>query len=96
MAQFLATPEGAQAWIEKGIVSANANTPAEWYEGNFAPETASAILSNATSFGFDASDLMPTPVGSGSFWTGLVDWVAAGGANTDDVLAAIDASWPAE
>jgi alpha-glucoside transport system substrate-binding protein len=96
VAQFLATPEGAQAWIEQGIVSANANTPAEWYEGNFAPETASEILANATSFGFDASDLMPTPVGSGSFWTGLVDWVAAGGANTDDVLAAIDASWPAE
>jgi hypothetical protein len=36
------------------------------------------------------------PVGSGSFWTGMVEWTAAGGTNTDEVLPAIDAAWPAE
>ncbi len=37
---------------------------------------------------------MPAAVGAGSFWTGMVDWIAANGANTDEVLQAIDDSWP--
>jgi len=31
-------------------------------------------------------------VGAGSFWTGATDW--AGGESLDEVLPAIDASWP--
>ena len=49
---------------------------------------------NATGFRFDASDIMPAAVGAGSFWTGMVDWIAANGENTDEVLQAIDDSWP--
>ncbi len=37
---------------------------------------------------------MPAAVGAGSFWTGMVDWIAANGENTDEVLQAIDDSWP--
>ena len=33
-------------------------------------------LLNATTFRFDASDLMPAAVGTGSFWTGMIDYVA--------------------
>ena len=54
------------------------------------------IVANATAFAFDASDLMPA---SGqAFWNGVVQWLQADGANTDEVLAAIDADagWPAE
>jgi alpha-glucoside transport system substrate-binding protein len=36
---------------------------------------------------------MPAEVGSGSFWTGMVDYVS-GTADLDTVLAEIDASWP--
>ena len=39
---------------------------------------------------------MPPSVGTGSFWTGTVDWISADGANTDAVLQAIDDSWPTE
>jgi alpha-glucoside transport system substrate-binding protein len=95
LAQYLSTPAGTEAWIKAGsALSANQTTPAEWYAGNYKLEVASGIVANATSFGFDASDLMPAEVGAGSFWTGMVDWISANGANTDEVLQKIDASWP--
>jgi alpha-glucoside transport system substrate-binding protein len=53
------------------------------------------ILNNADSFGFDASDLMPAEVGAGSFWTGMVDWVAANGEGTEAIFQSIEDSWPA-
>jgi alpha-glucoside transport system substrate-binding protein len=97
VAQYLATPAGIETWVKAGsALSANQMTPAEWYAGNYKLEVASGIVANATSFGFDASDLMPAAVGAGSFWTGMVDWIGADGSNTDAVLEAIDASWPME
>jgi alpha-glucoside transport system substrate-binding protein len=41
---------------------------------------------------FDASDLMPPQVGSGSFWTGMNEWMR--GADISSVLSDIQASWP--
>ena len=97
VAEFFATPEGIQGWIQrKGVTSPNLNTPAEWYEGAFNPEKAAEIVGQSTGLVFDGGDLMPAPVGSGSFWKGMVDWVSASGANTEDVLKSIDAAWPAE
>ena len=49
------------------------------------------ILLNATTFRFDASDLMPGGVGAGSFWTGMVDY--SGGKPAKDVADDIQASW---
>lgn len=51
------------------------------------------ILLNATTFRFDASDLMPGAIGAGAFWTGMVDFV--GGASAEDVTGAIQDSWDA-
>jgi len=51
------------------------------------------ILLNATTFRFDASDLMPGGVGAGSFWTGMVDY--AGGKDASEVAKAIQDSWDA-
>ncbi|MBM1222302.1 carbohydrate ABC transporter substrate-binding protein [Ponticoccus sp. SC2-23] len=51
------------------------------------------ILLNATTFRFDASDLMPGEIGAGSFWTGMVDFV--GGASAEEVAGAIQDSWDA-
>jgi len=42
---------------------------------------------------FDASDLMPGEVGSGSFWTQMTAWIAEDKAD-QAVLDAIQASWP--
>ena len=51
------------------------------------------ILLNATTFRFDGSDLMPGPIGAGSFWTGMVNYT--GGQSAKDVTAAIQKSWDA-
>ena len=51
------------------------------------------ILLGATTFRFDASDLMPAEVGAGTFWTGMVDWTT-GRKSTEEVTADIESSWP--
>ena len=43
---------------------------------------------------FDASDLMPSAVGSGSFWTGMVKYIQGGPSSLDGVLTDIERSWP--
>jgi alpha-glucoside transport system substrate-binding protein len=96
VAEFLATPEGIENWIRAGsAISSNQMTPAAWYAGSYKLQVAASIVANASDLGFDASDLMPASVGAGTFWTQMDDWANANGANTDQVLQAIDASWPA-
>jgi alpha-glucoside transport system substrate-binding protein len=51
------------------------------------------ILLGATTFRFDASDLMPGGVGAGSFWTGMVDYT--GGKPAEEVASEIQKSWDA-
>ncbi len=95
VAQFLATPQGIQRWIEAGsAISTNTTTPDAWYAGSYKLQVASSIVNKAAGIGFDASDLMPGAVGAGTFWTQSVDWVNNNGQNTDAVLKAIDDSWP--
>lgn len=58
---------------------------------------ASTVLTEALKEGtgrFDASDLMPAEVGSGSFWTGMVKYIRSGPSSLDAVLADIERSWP--
>ncbi len=50
-------------------------------------------LANAQAFGFDASDLMPASVGSGTEWTLLTEWIA-GQKTLDEALQGIETSWP--
>ena len=51
------------------------------------------ILTNATTFRFDGSDLMPGKIGAGAFWTGMVDY--AGGKSAEDVAAGVQKEWDA-
>ncbi len=62
--------------------------------GNDLERDIAALATEATSFRFDGSDLMPGEVGAGSFWKGMTDYVS-GSADIDTVLTEIDASWPA-
>ena len=92
--EYLATPESAAPWIERGgFLAANKNVPIESY--SYPNDELAAMTANATSFGFDASDLMPADVGAGTFWSGMVDWVAANGEGTEAVFQSIEDSWPA-
>jgi alpha-glucoside transport system substrate-binding protein len=51
-------------------------------------------LKNGTA-GFDASDMMPPAVGSGSFWTGMVKYMQNGPDSIQGILDDIEKSWPA-
>lgn len=58
---------------------------------------ASVILTGSLEDGtgrFDASDLMPPEVGSGTFWSGMMTYMTDGPDSLEDVLAEIEASWP--
>lgn len=63
---------------------------------NYPNETTRNIAKMATDaavFRFDGSDVMPKEVGSGTFWTGMVDWIQ-GTKTSQQVLDTIETSWP--
>jgi len=84
------------ASVEAEVKAGNAIGPMNGVSLDWYPTPAqrgyAEILMNADTFRFDGSDLMPGAVGAGSFWTGATDWV--GGKSLDEVLPAIDATWP--
>lgn len=93
--EYLATAEAAQGWIDAGgFVSPNQSVPLDWYS-TYPNDELAAILDESDVFRFDASDTMPAEVGAGTFWSGMIDWVAANGADTGTVFSDIEASWPA-
>ena len=93
VAQFLATPYGPKAWIDIGSgIAANQTTPTEWYT-SYKQGIAADIVGNSTSFGFDASDLMP-PEANRAFWDGITAWIDSGGTETDAFVQSVDAAWP--
>jgi len=93
--EYLATAEAAEGWIEAGgFVSPNQSVPLDWYD-TYPNDELAEILNGADTFRFDASDTMPAEVGAGTFWNGMIDWVAADGGNTDEVFQQVEDSWPA-
>ena len=56
-------------------------------------QTFASLLASSDVFRFDGSDLMPGPVGAGTFWSEMVEWVV-GNATTDEALQTIEDSWP--
>ena len=90
--RYLTTAEAARGLVEAGgFIAPHRDIPLEWYPSTADLRYAQIILS-ADTYRFDASDLMPGQVGTGSFWRGMVDW--ANGADLETVLQDIDNSWP--
>jgi alpha-glucoside transport system substrate-binding protein len=78
-------------------ISPNVNVGPDCYANSILAD-ASVVLTEALSSGtgrFDASDMMPAAVGSGSFWTGMVRYMQEGPDSLQSVLDDIEASWPA-
>ncbi len=91
---FLMMPEAAEYWASQGgFLSPNSSLSLDVYPDEIT-QVQAEILTGADVFRFDASDLMPGAVGTGSFWTAIVNWIS--GQDLDSSLSAIDASWPAE
>ncbi len=90
---YLQTPEAHEIWMGlKGFLTPHKGVNADAFSDPTLRKM-NEILLGATTFRFDASDLMPGAVGQGSFWTGMVDYT--GGKSAEDVAAEIQSSWDA-
>jgi len=90
--RWLTTGESTKAWVESGsMVAPQKDAKLDWYPDKWARGYAE-ILQNADTVRFDGSDMMPGAIGTGAFWTGMVNWV--NGTPLDTVLKNIDAAWP--
>ncbi|MEM6251626.1 MAG: ABC transporter substrate-binding protein [Cyanobacteria bacterium P01_D01_bin.156] len=90
--EYLATPTPHEIWAELGgFLSPHKQVSLEVYPDSLSKKQA-GFLTNAETIRFDGSDMMPGAVGTGTFWSGVVDYVA--GEPVEDVLDAIEASWP--
>ena len=93
--EYFTTPESASGWLDTGGALAAHQTATPDMYGVALERGIAELVAQATSFRFDASDLMPGEVGAGSFWKGMTDYVS-GAADLDTILPEIDASWPTE
>lgn len=90
--EFMSTPEFADARVKLGgAISANQGADASLASSQFLTEAMELLQDPDTVIRFDASDLMPAVVGSGSFWRGLVSWID--GKPTDQVLSDIQVGY---
>lgn len=90
--EFMSTPEFADIRVGLGgNISANLNADPSLASSEFLTEAMTLLQDPSTTVRFDASDLMPATVGSGSFWKGMVSWID--GKDTPTVLSDIQAGY---
>ena len=90
---FLQTPIAHEIWMaQSGFLTPYHEANPEAY-GDDALRAMGEILREATTFRFDASDLMPGEIGAGAFWTGMVDYTT--GDDAGDVASTIEERWDA-
>ncbi len=91
--EFLKTPIAHEIWMaQAGFLTPHKGVNPEAY-ANDALRKQGEILTSATTFRFDGSDLMPGKIGAGAFWTGMIDYV--GGKSAGDVAGDIQKEWDA-
>ncbi|MBE9128952.1 MULTISPECIES: ABC transporter substrate-binding protein [unclassified Coleofasciculus] len=89
--EYLVTPKAHEIWAGfGGYLSPHKQVSLAAYPDDVTKQQAE-ILTNAKVLRFDGSDMMPGAVGTGTFWTGIVDYV--GGQELDRVLEDIEESW---
>ncbi|MEQ9360132.1 MAG: ABC transporter substrate-binding protein, partial [Rhodospirillales bacterium] len=91
--QFLQTPFAHEVMMaQPGFLTPLTSANPEAYIDD-TQRALGEVLTNATTFRFDGSDLMPGGVGAGTFWTGMVEYV--GGKSPEAVAGEIQQSWDA-
>jgi len=89
--EFLETPIAHEVWMaQSGFLTPFTGVNPEAY-ANDALRGQGEILTEATTFRFDGSDLMPGKIGAGAFWTGMVDFV--GGQSAEQAATNIQNTW---
>ncbi|MDD3655734.1 MAG: ABC transporter substrate-binding protein [Atribacterota bacterium] len=88
--KYIASTQAQGIWVgELGKLAPNLKVDPMVYPDDITRKAAE-ILGEASVFRFDASDLMPAAVGSGSFWSGILDYVS--GESLMNVLMQVEAS----
>ena len=89
--EFLKTPIAHEVWMaQSGFLTPHAGVNLDTFRDD-SLRAMNQILLDATTFRFDASDVMPGEIGAGSFWTGMVDFVT--GTDAETVANNIQARW---
>ncbi|MGC5076369.1 ABC transporter substrate-binding protein [Agrococcus sp. DT81.2] len=90
---YLSSPEWANSRVSLGgVLSANSELDPANASSDLLRQAYDILQDPNTTFRFDGSDSMPGAVGSGTLWTGMVDWIS--GADSQSVLSAVEQSWP--
>ena len=89
--EFLKMPLAHEIWMMDGGFLTPLKTANQAAYGSDAARKQGEIMTTATTFRFDGSDLMPGKIGAGAFWTGMVDFV--GGKSAADTAAGIQKAW---
>ena len=76
-----------------GWISANKNLDPSVFSSPIDRLSYELLTDDSTVVHFDASDQMPDTVGTGTFWTGMTDWISLDKSSLD-VLTEIENSWP--
>ncbi|MET4539992.1 MULTISPECIES: extracellular solute-binding protein [Micrococcaceae] len=90
---YLASADFANNRVKLGgVVSANKGLDPANAQSDLDKLTVQILQDPDTVFRFDGSDLMPSAVGSNSFWKGIVQWI--NGTSSQEVANSIESSWP--
>jgi alpha-glucoside transport system substrate-binding protein len=89
--EFLKMPLAHEIWMQDGGFLTPLKSANQAAYGSDAARKQGEIMTTATTFRFDGSDLMPGKIGAGAFWTGMVDFV--GGKSSAEVAAGIQKAW---
>ncbi len=90
---YLTTPLAHEIWMaQSGFLTPHTGVNLDAY-ANDTLRGQGEILQNATTFRFDASDLMPGAIGAGAFWTGMVDYVSNPDLTAEEAATQIQEAW---
>jgi len=91
--EFLQTPIAHEVWMaQSGFLTPYGEANVEVFPSDV-QRNMNEILTSATTFRFDGSDLMPGEIGAGAFWTGMVDYTT--GAGAEAVASDVQQRWDA-
>ena len=89
---YLVSPEGSREWAERGgffsgLTSVDLDTYYDAADRRFAE-----LLREERTLRFDASDVMPSAIGSDLLWREITQWIA-GAIDLDELVATMDAAY---
>lgn len=85
--------ERARVTTAGGAVSANSGLDTSLLTNEVDKLSVQLLTNDQAVFRFDGSDLMPSAVGAGTFWTAMVDWTTTD-VTSQEVTDQVERSWP--